>query len=228
MKVIRLIQLFFLLSIILIIGELFSIAIIRLLARVVLVPTLFLIYYKSVEKVNPIVIPVFLFSYLGDISTYFDYSISFKASIVLFGISHIYLAIIAFTLIKEKSIKRLLLYAIPIIILWLVYYEYYLYETFGTILGSLYPYVLGYTIALGVLNILANVSFFNEGSKLTLYLIVIAVSIVVGNVLLCIYIFASPIHIFKVVNVISHVFAYFFILKFTISYSKYKFKPSLV
>ncbi len=227
MKVIRLIQSFFLIGLILILGEIFEISIIRFFSRLILVPLLFLIYYKSVDKIRYSIIPIFILCYLGDLSTYYDYNISIKFSIVLFGLCHALLAGFSFKLIKQKSTKKLLLYAIPVVILWLVYYEYYLDDTFGVLLGSLYPYVLGYSIVLGILNVLANVSFFNEGSQLTLYLIIIGVSLVIGDVLMCIYIFVNPVHLFKIINIFTHLIAFFFILKFTISYTKQKLKSSL-
>lgn len=228
MKVVRLIQIFFVICLVLIIGEIFNLSIIRLFSRLILMPLLFVIYYRSVEKVSYYLTAIFLLCYFGDISTYYDYSSSLKFSIIFYGLSHIVLSVFAFTLIKERSTKKLLLSSIPVIILWMVYYEYYLHDTFGQVLDSLYPYVLGYSIVLGILNVLANVSFFNEGSQLTLYLIIIAVSIVVGDVLMCIYVFANPIHFFKVINLMTHLIAYFFILKFAISYSKYRYKASML
>ncbi|NAS30899.1 hypothetical protein GTQ40_07950 [Flavobacteriaceae bacterium R38] len=220
MKVVRLIQFFFLVSAILVLGEIFDIDFIRLISRIVILPILFAIYYKSVEKVNYALVLVFFLLFLGNISTYYDYNSSLKFSIIFFGFSNALLAVFSFTLIKTKSTRKLLLYSLPVAILWLVYYEYYFDDTFGSILGSLYPYVITYSVVLGILNILANVSFFNEGSKLTLYLIIIGVTIVVGDVLMCIYIFANPIHFFKIINIITNLIASFFILKFAISYTK--------
>ena len=228
MKVIRLIQFFFITSIVLILGEVFSIQEIRVLPKLVLVPLMFLIYFKSVDKIRYSILPLFILCFVGEISTYFDYNNynSLKIAIVIYGIMYLLLIGFSFKLIKERNTKRLLLYAIPIILLWLVYYEYYLEDTFGRILGSLYYYILGYSITLGLFNVMANVSFFNEGSQLTLYLIIVGVVSVIGDVLLSIYLFGDPIELFKIVNVITNIIAYFFILKFAISYTKQRARLS--
>ncbi|NER13299.1 hypothetical protein GWK08_07610 [Leptobacterium flavescens] len=224
----RFIQIFFLIGLGLIIGEVFDITVLRLATRLVMVPLVVFMYYRSVERINYLMLTVFIMCYLGDISTYFDYTVALKYTAVFFGLCHIILATFSFSLIKEKSVKRLLLTAIPIAVIWIVYYEHYFNDVFGLYLGNLYPYILSYSIALVVLNVMANVSFFNEGSQLTLYLIIIAVAIVVGDVLMCYYMFATPIHLFKVINAVSHLVVYFFLLKFALEYSDFKLKsPSL-
>ncbi|WP_340198439.1 hypothetical protein [Ascidiimonas sp. W6] len=217
---------FYLFGILLIIGEVFEIQILKWFPRVCMLPLLYFVYYKKTTLANWGISIVFLFYFFAELSSFFNQELILKYSLIFFGLGHLVLCVFAFNLIHEKGTKRLLYYSIPIILLWLVYYEFYLRDAFGDALGILYPYVVGYSVALVMLNVLSNVSFFNSGSQLTLYLIIIAVSLVIGDSMMSMYLFFSPINLFEVINVISHIISYIFLLKFATDYEGFKLKST--
>jgi hypothetical protein len=217
---------FYLLGIVLLIAEVFDIKILQLAPRILMLPLLYWVYIKKTKLTHWGVSLVFLFYFFGEISSFLSEQIGLKYSLIFFGLGHLVLSGFAFKLINEKSTKKLLYYSIPIILLWLVYYEFYFRDAFGDTLGHMYPFVMGYSITVVLLNVLANVSFFNSGSQLTLYLIIIAVSIIVGDAMMSMYLFFNPINLFKVINVLSHLISYIFLLKFATDYEGFKLKST--
>jgi len=226
MKVTRLLKAYYIIGILLLLGEGLEISFLRLAGRLLLLPMLFFIYFRSVQKVNYAIVAIFVIYFIGGISNFFDQTLTLKYTLLVFGAGHILMGVFCFQLINEKSTKRLLLYAIPMITLWVVYYDVYLNEAFGDTLGNLYPIILGYSIILGLLNVLANVSFFNSGSYLTLYLVILSVNLLVGDIMMCLYIFVNPLSLFKVVNEATHLISYIFLLRFAVDYSGFKLKST--
>ncbi|XLS30893.1 hypothetical protein ACJD0Z_08705 [Flavobacteriaceae bacterium M23B6Z8] len=226
MKTSLAIKSFYFFGALLLIAEIFEIRILRLVPRLLMIPLLYFVYSKKTKLSNWGVSLVFLFYFFGEISSFFDGKAGLKYSLIFFGLGHLVLSVFAFKLIHEKGTKKLLYYSIPIILLWLIYYEFYLRDAFGDTLGALYPYVMAYSIALVMLNVLANVSFFNTGSQLTLYLIIIAVSLIIGDAMMSMYLFLNPISLFKSINIASHIITYIFLLKFATDYEGFKLKST--
>ncbi|WP_340063415.1 hypothetical protein [Ascidiimonas aurantiaca] len=224
MKIARLLKAYYIIGILLLLGEGLDISFLRLSGRLLILPLLFFIYLRSAQKVNYVIIAIFVIYFTGGISNFFDQALTLKYTLLVYGAGHILMGALCFQLINEKSTQRLLLYAIPVISLWAVYYDLYLDETFGDTLGSLYPIILGYSIILGLFNILANVSFFNSGSYLTMYLVIISVSLLVGDIMMCLYIFVDSLNLFKVINEATHLVSYLFLLRFALNYSGFKLK----
>ncbi len=224
----RVIIFYYLLGILLLLAEIFDIKILQLVPRLVMLPLIYWIYVKNTKLTHIGISLVFLFYFFGEISSFLSEKIGLSFSLVFFGLGHLVLCVFAFKLIQEKSTKKLLYYSIPLILLWLIYYEFYFRDAFGETLATLYPFVMGYSITIVLLNVLANVSFFNSGSQLTLYLIIIAVSVIVGDAMMSMYLFFNPVNLFEVINVMSHVISYIFLLKFATDYEGFKLKSTFL
>ncbi|WP_340073513.1 hypothetical protein [Leptobacterium sp. I13] len=134
--------------------------------------------------------------------------------------SYLILGGFSYRLIEKDGLLKVVASLITVIVVWILYYQLYLKDVFSDETTPLYPYIVAYGIILGALNILTNVSFFTDGSELTLYLIIISVSFVIGDVLMSIYLFANPIKTFEVINTISHLGAYYFMLRFAVVYGR--------
>lgn len=217
---------YYLLGVFLLVAEMLDFKVMQLIPRFLMLPLLYYVYVKKTKMIQWTISLVFLLYLFGEISSFFTKKIGLEYSLVFFGLGHMMLCGFAFKLIQEKSTKKLLYYSIPVILLWLIYYEFYFRDSFGDMLGEAYPYVMGYSVAVVLLNVLSNVSFFNSGSQLTLYLIMIAVSIIVGDAMMSMYFFFNPINIFKTINELSHIISYIFLLKFASDYEGIKLKSN--
>lgn len=224
----RVIIFFYLLGIALLLAEIFDIILLQLIPRLLMLPLIYWIYVKKTKHTQIGLSLVFLFYFFGEISSFLTEKIGLSYSLVFFGLGHLILCGYAFKLIQEKGTKKLLYYSVPLILLWLIYYEFYFRDAFGATLDTLYPFVMGYSISIVVLNVLANVSFFNSGSQLTLYLIIIAVSVIVGDAMMSMFLFFNPVKLFEVINVMSHVISYIFLLKFATDYEGSKLKSTFL
>ncbi|WP_224482616.1 hypothetical protein [Robertkochia aurantiaca] len=187
--------------------------------RLLLVPIAYLYYSRAVIKRHYLPLVIMVLCWLG---LFFGYVLSQKWQVVSFisySLAYIILTVICFKSIRLLRVKRLLYSALPVIILWFVYFIYSIKDIFGNQMGKLYPYVMGYSIILSLFMIVTLVSFFNKETKIKLFAVIIALSFVVGDIMIGFYNYLEADFLFKFVNAVATVAAYFFLARFITAFN---------
>lgn len=221
MKVKQLILLYFVFATVYFLSGVFGFMLLFNVSKLCLLPVLAFISLYAEKKINLPVILILTFYFFADIALLLPQEISLKYVLLFFGLGHLVFIKVCFDLLKNLQVKRLIYSALPIIILWFVYYNYSLKDIFGDQLGGLYLPVLVYSITLSVFTIMSLVSYFNRDSKETLYPVLVSLSFLIANVLLGINEYVTKLKIFEITTILVQIVGYYFIMRFI---SEYDFK----
>lgn len=214
----RLVILFFLVSLLYIISEILQLRMLVSVARVSLIPIVFFSYLFHKENYHPLIF-LLLFLYLsGDIASLLNFETSLKLALLFFGLGHIIFIRFCFDMMQDLRLRRLLFSALPVIILWFVYYNYSIKDIFGEQLGNLLIPVILYSIVLSLFTIISLMSFFNKENNQTLFALIIAVTFLVGDVIHGVNQYFIQHWFFELVNIVAQIFGYYFLMKFIQEY----------
>lgn len=184
------------------------------LLRLALLPCIFWYHSRNVDKIHPLVWVIMLSYYFGDILWSLHDPDNYPLMLVTFGVGHLVFMYICYLCIKDLNVKRLLFSAIPFVALWFVYFNYSIKDIFGDQMGDQYPYILGYSIVISAFLIVALIKFFNDEQKIFLYTVIVALTLVFGDIMYSLYIYINPVVIFKLTHGIATCVGYFFIMRF--------------
>ncbi|MCM5662767.1 lysoplasmalogenase family protein [Galbibacter mesophilus] len=210
----NLLKLFFGFSILYFVTRVLDINLVANIAKASLIPIVFFNYYFSKAKVDIVPVVILLFCFLGDLFTLHLTPFTTRAFLVSYGLSYLILAIACFCTIRDFDVKKLIFSAVPVIILWFIYFNYSIKDIFGEQMGDLYPFIIVYSIVLSSFTIIALVNYFNNEQKINLYPVLISVSFLLADIMTAIHNFIVPLFFYTVTVVVLKVICYFFLMRF--------------
>ncbi|TRZ41069.1 lysoplasmalogenase family protein [Robertkochia solimangrovi] len=205
---------YFIFALFYLICEIFESDILIHIARMLLMPVVFVEYMRTHKKRHPFPIIIISACFLGDLAVALAYRSLAPVSLACFAISHLVFIYICFRAIRDLNVKKLLFSALPVIILWFIYYNYSIKDIFGKDLGDNYIYVLLYSIVLSAFMIISLMGYFNDENKMSLFAVIIALSFVVGDIMMGLYAYITPLRFFELTYATAGVVGYFFIMRF--------------
>ncbi|WP_335964357.1 lysoplasmalogenase family protein [Galbibacter sp. PAP.153] len=219
----QILSLFYGLSAIYFIAEVIDLNLIENIARVSIPIVVFLFYYFFSPRHHIIPCAILVTGLIGDIFLLWHSSTAAKIFLSVFGINHIIYIYVCFSAINNLDLKKLIFSAIPVIILWFIYFNYSIKDIFGGQMGDLYPFIIVYSVILSLFTIFSLVNFFNNEEKVNLYLVIIALCYLVVEIIMAIDNFVSEMFIFDLTKVVARVVGYFFLMRFVATF-KFRFK----
>ena len=208
------IVIYFLISFAFLISEIFQLSVIVHIFRLLLIPFIGYSLWKMGKDLPILLCTAMFLCFVGDIWKIFPYSISLRYILIFTGLSYLIFSKICFKLIPDSKVKKLIFSSLPLLILWFLYYHYCVEDMFGVVLGNLYYIVLLYSIALGLFLIMSIVSYYNAENRLTLYTVFIAISFLIADTLMGLYIYIAPLLSYEILNVVFQITGYYFIYMF--------------
>ncbi|MCX2680041.1 lysoplasmalogenase family protein [Galbibacter sp. EGI 63066] len=213
----QLLKIYFVFGAVYLLAVLFDLRLLTNIAKLSLVPLVFLSYYIFNKKCELIPIIIMGCCFLGDAFSLYPYNM-IKISFVFFAISHLIFAYICFRSIKDLKVKKLIFSAVPVIILWFVYFNYSIKDIFGDQMGDLYSFVIVYSVVLSTFTILSLVNYFNNEIKVNLYPIIIALCFLVRDIIMAINSYITDLIFFSATMVVAKVVGYYFLLRFVTTF----------
>ncbi|WP_220399463.1 lysoplasmalogenase family protein [Galbibacter sp. BG1] len=207
-------KLFFGFSLVYLVSRVFELDLIANIAKASLIPLVFLNYYLSKKRIEIVPVVILLFCFLGDLFTMHLTPFTTRAFLICYGISFLVFAVICFRAIHDFDVKKLIFSAVPVIVLWFIYFNYSIKDIFGEQMGDLYPYIIIYSIVLSAFTIISLVNYFNNEQKVNLYPVMVSVSFLIADIMTAIHNFIVPLFFYSVTAVLLKVVCYFFLLRF--------------
>ncbi|MFI2743445.1 hypothetical protein ACG2LH_11945 [Zhouia sp. PK063] len=191
--------------------------------NVLFIPLAFCLYIQEVRKINNVMLVIFLILFVNNAEVLFFQPNSFW-SIFIYLITkcifYLVLTVIAFKRITDFSIRRMLFSAVPIILLWLIYFNYSIKDLFGKEMSDMYIYYLVYSILLSSFLLISLISYFSKETLNGIHLIVIATCFMISGILRAIQVFLVNVSYFDMVVAFLYIVCYFFIFKFATTYTQ--------
>ncbi|WP_417445042.1 lysoplasmalogenase family protein [Joostella sp.] len=219
MKTNELLKLYFVFSAIYLLALLFDFHLVASIAKVSLIPIIFFNYYFEKGKLALIPTLILACCFLGDVFMLNFNPVTVRLFLIFFGINHLIFSLICFRSIHDLDVKKLIFSAVPVIILWFIYFNYSIKDIFGEQMGDLYPFIIIYSIVLSAFTIISLVNFFNDESKINLYPVIISVCFLIGDIMMAIDNYIVKLFFFDITIVVVKVISYYFLLKFITSYN---------
>lgn len=206
--------LFFIFSTLYLLSEILRIDLLVNISKLLLIPIITFRYFAYRKKRSLIFIAILFFCFLGDVALLFPFNKALPYVLFFFGICHLIFIRICFAMLKDVNVKKLIFSALPVIILWFVYYNYSLKDIFGKQLGDIYIPVLLHSIVLSIFTVMALVSYFNRESKETLHPVIISLSFVIVDVIIGVNKYVIDFRFFEITGILAQIIGYYFLMRF--------------
>lgn len=210
--------LFIAIALLYIIAEYFQLKLLLSITKVSLIPIVYVVYTMSKEKHHALTLVLLVFYFLGDMFSLLNFEVAVVLTLLFFGLGHIVFIKFCFDMLQDVRVRRLLFSALPVIILWFVYYNYSIKDIFGDQLGNLLVPVMFYSIILSIFTIVSVMSYFNKETKMTMYALVIAITFLIGDVINGINTYFSHSSFFDLASIGAQVMGYYILSKFVVEY----------
>ncbi|MEL4308761.1 lysoplasmalogenase family protein [Joostella sp. CR20] len=209
----QLLALYFGFGFLYLLASVFHIGLLANIAKLSLIPIVFFNYYFHKNKLEVVPIVLLVSCFLGDVFSLYLGPISSRFFLACFGIHHLVFTAICYKAIRDFDAKKLIFSAVPVVVLWFIYFNYSIKDIFGSQMGDLYPFVLAYSIVLSAFTITSLVNYFNNETKVNLYPVMVAVCFLIGDITLAIDNFLVELFFFDFTTVVVKVVAYLFLLR---------------
>ncbi|MCQ0110842.1 lysoplasmalogenase family protein [Zhouia amylolytica] len=214
----KLTYVFIAVAVLYLLAEFFQLKLLISIAKVSLIPVVYIIYTSSKKKHHLYTLTLLIFYFLGDMFSLLNFNGAVELTLLFFGLGHLVFIRFCFEMLQDVRVRRLLFSALPVIVLWFIYYNYSIKDIFGDQLGDLLTPVMFYSIILSAFTVVSIMSYFNKENKMTMYTLIIAMTFLVGDVINGINMYFSHNSFFELTNVIAQVIAYYFLTKFIVAY----------
>ncbi len=205
-----LLLLFFIVSILDILGVAYSISVIQTIFKPMIMLSLMALYYFKVTKKNNWYLFALAFSFLGDVF------LLDKFNLFIFGIASFLITQVLYIIIIVKQMKRPTNFQKYLYAFLYANYVVYLIALLKPNLGALlYPVVI-YGIAIAIFALVATLNYVTKRSKTSLILIVGAILFVASDSMIALHKFHEAQNIYPVAIMITYVLAQYLIYRFMV------------
>ena len=199
---------FVLVSILDIIGIIFKIPSLIFIFKPLILPSLLVLYVKSVSKRNRIYIMALIFSFFGDVFLLFSGELYFIIGLVSFLIAHFLFIKIVVARIQKTPIVRI----ISSVILFFMVFSLLIFVLKNS-LGELLIPVIIYGLTISTFGAVSLIDYLNTNSKKSLLMLIGASVFIVSDAVLAINKFYESVHIFEIIVMITYVLAQYLIYR---------------
>jgi len=207
-----LILLYFLVSLIEIIGVYTEQRILLLIFKPLIIPVLALVYVNSVSQINKWYLLALLFSFLGDVFLLFNGNNYFMLGLGSFLFAHIVYIYIINKGLESFEAKKIVLAAFPFTLVF-VFLISLLYKNLGEMLVP----VLIYGLTICAFGTVALYNYLEKKSNTSLLLVIGAVIFIISDSMIALNKFHEPKDMYSVAIMVTYVLAQYLICKFMIS-----------
>jgi len=216
-----LILLYFLVSIVEIIGIVLEQRILLLIFKPLIIPILGLTYINSVDKINKWYLLVLVLSFLGDVFLLFSGSNYFILGLGSFLLAHIVYIKIVKKDLKLFTLKKIIVAAFPFVLIFIFLIS-ILYQNLG---GMLAPVII-YGLTISVFGAISFYNYLEKKSNVSLLLALGAVIFIASDAMIALQKFHEPKSLYPVAIMITYVLAQYLIFKYMIGQIPQKFKAN--
>lgn len=179
-----------------------------------LVPMVFWLHYREKKKIHLFSWIILLSYFFGDILWSVRNPEVFPYMMLVFMVGHLMFVYISYRCIKDLNVKKILFSALPFIILWFIYFVFSIWDIFGDKMGDQYPFIMAYALVVCTFFILTMIKFFNDERKVYMFTLIIALTLVGGDIMFGLYSYLAPLFVFYLTHALATAVHYFFILRF--------------
>jgi uncharacterized membrane protein YhhN len=202
--------LFFIVSILDIIGVALNISLLQVIFKPMIILSLIVLYYFSAKKKNSWYLIALVFSFMGDVLL-MDKNNLFLYGIASFLITQLLFVYIIVKQIEQSSTKDKLFATIPFLIYFLI-----LISTLKTSLGEFLIPVIVYGIAISIFGSISLLNYLVNKTKNSQILVYGAVLFIASDSMIALHKFHEPRKYYPVIIMVTYVLAQYLIYKFII------------
>lgn len=195
-------------SILDIIGVIFSIPYLIFIFKPFILLSLLLLYHVSVSEKNSLYVSALFFSFLGDVFLIYKGSFSFNIGLLSFLIAHLFFIKIVISQIKKKTILKVIYSIIPFFILFLM-----LFLFLKNALNDLLIPVLIYGITISIFGAVSVINYLGIKSRKSLLMLGGAILFIFSDSVLAINKFYNSSHLFEIIIIITYIIAQYLIFR---------------
>ena len=199
---------FVLVSILDIVGIIFSIPILVYIFKPLIIFSLIFLYTFSLPKRLKWYTIALEFSFFGDVLLLFSGEYFFMAGLISFLMAHILFIKIIVNRIKEVHFSKIIVSAIP----FLAVFSLLIFTLKDSLHEMLWPVVI-YGLTISTFGIVSLIDFLNTKSKMSMLMLFGAIIFMISDSLLAINKFYNPAHLHEVIIMATYIFAQYLIFR---------------